>query len=100
MLRIGSYETSPVLSFAEVLANGVCVVPCRMGTWGTSYFSGKGEKPEKQGRQSHPRDFQQEYSALLPVTFWEPVKVSEEICLVEHPLLVSVTLVSLLIGSR
>lgn len=46
------------------------------------------------------RRVQQWSFVLRPTMFWEPVKISEDICLVEHPLLVSISLVSFLIGTR
>lgn len=36
---------------------------------------------------------------LLPTMSWEPVKISEAICLIEHPLFVLISLVSFLISS-
>jgi len=54
------------------------------------------EKSETGSRE----DFQQWYFALFPTMFWEPIKISEDICFIEHPLLVLISLVSFLIGTR
>lgn len=54
----------------------------------------------KKSDTSSREDFQQWYFALFPTTFWEPVKISEDVCLIEHPPLVLISSVSFLIGTR
>lgn len=103
MLRIRSYQTLPLLSFAGVLVNGGYLAEWEPGAtvlWvskGKSHRRGKSEaeKSETGSRE----DFQQWYFALLPTMSLEPIKISEAICLIEHPLFVLISLVSFLIGT-
>lgn len=57
---------------------------------------------KKSERHAPEQAFSSGYFALFPTMFWEPVKISEDICLIEHPLLVliKISLVLFLIGTR
>lgn len=102
MPRIRSYKTLPVLLFADVPVNGGYLAEWESGAlvlWvskGKSHRRGKSEA--KKSETSSREDFQQWYFALFPTMSWEAVKISEAICLIEHPLLVLISLVSFLIG--
>lgn len=85
---------------------------CSMATWalelgGHLLLGTKGKRLEGCGirwqrdlREWLQRRVQQRSFVLWPTMFWEPEKVSEDVCLVEQLLLVSVSLVSFLIGTR
>lgn len=103
MLRIRSYKTLPVLSFADIPVNREYLAEWEPGTpvlgvsKGKSHRTGKSEA--KKSDTGSREDFQWGCFALSLTMSWEPVKISEAICLIEHPLLVLISLVSILIGT-